>query len=173
MPPASRLPTPSNATARLRGAHPPATPAWTSAAAYALPRSRLLPRPADPVARLTLHAVRRMAAHGLRDGEVTQQMLAAFGVSFQRPLVLLRTLVFELSRTTARRITLAPPCCGRLTVDEARLLAVLSHAPLDEPRALRHLARLAGHAETPGVICAAAAYGWALADLGAPLGARR
>lgn len=143
---------------------------WASPAAYLAPRSRLVPGPTDPAARLTLYAIRRMAAHGLRDGEAARHIIAAFGLSFQRPLILLRTLAFELSRTTARKITLAPCCCARQTLDEARLLAVLTHAPRHEGRARRHLARLAGHGETPGVICAAAAYGWALADLGSPLG---
>jgi hypothetical protein len=134
------------------------------------PRSRhLLPAPEGEAARLTLHALRRMVSDGITDAWAAQAMIATFGAGFRRPLVLLRAVVLELSHDTARKITLAPACCRRMTRDEARILAVLRHAPADEPRARRHLARLTGTAQAPRALCTAAAYGWALRDLGAPL----
>jgi hypothetical protein len=126
----------------------------------------LLPAPQGDSARLTLYALRRMAVAGLNDAYAAQAMLSAFGAGFRRPLVLMRAVVMELARDSARPITVAPACCNRMTRDEARLLAVLRHAPADEPRARRHLTRLTATPEAPRALCTAAAYGWALRDLG-------
>lgn len=144
----------------------PAPEDWTRPAAYA---RRTLPRlvraPEDFSGRMTLFTLRRMGGHGLHDAHAANLMLDTFGLPFRRPLVLLRAVMLELSRMTVRPIKLAPCCCGRMTPDEARLLAVLRHGDSDPARAGRHLARLAGHAALP-VLSAAAAYGAALADLG-------
>lgn len=147
----------------------PATIDWTKPGAYRLHASqRLLPIPDEPAAHLTLYTLRRMVGHGLHDAQASSRMLAAFGLPFQRPLVLLRALVWELNRSARRKIILAPCCCPRMTLDEARLLATLRHARLDEPRAARHLTRLTGTRMAAGALCAATAYSWALADLGNP-----
>lgn len=133
-------------------------------------RHRMLPAPAGESDRLTLYALRRMALAGLNDAFAASAMVNQFGTGFRRPLLLLRATMLELSQRAARTIALAPGCCRRMTGDEARILAVLRHAPADEPRARRHLARLSGRAENPQVLCTASAYGWALRDLGRPLG---
>jgi len=148
----------------------PAAEDWTRPAAYtrrSMPR--LVRNPADAAGRITLFALRRMGAHGLHDAHAANLMLDTFGLPFRRPLVLLRAVMLELSRHTRRPIQLAPCCCGRMTLDEARLLAAMRHGATDAPRAARHLARLAGQVAPP-VLSAAAAYGAALADLGKPLG---
>lgn len=132
--------------------------------------ARLFAAPVAPTDRLTLMALRAMAGGGLNDAHAASAMLNAFGLNFRRPLVLLRVMVMELAAGAGRRIRLAPGCCRRMTADEARLLAVLRDAPTNEPRARRRLALLTGRAESPRVLCAAAAYGWALRDLGRPLG---
>lgn len=141
---------------------------WMTPAAYLAPRRqhRLLRMPETRAGRITLYATRRIGAHGLHDAQAASLMLEAFGLSFRRPLVLLRAVMLELSRATARPITLAPCCCRRMTRDEARLLAVLGNAHRDDIRARRHLARLAGR-DAPAVLFAAGAYGAALSDLGA------
>jgi hypothetical protein len=134
------------------------------------PRAQLLAAPQGATDRLTLFAARRMALAGLHDAVAANAMFNAFGLGFRRPLVLLRATMLELSGEAGRIIALAPGCCRRMTHDEARLLAVLRHAPADEPRARRHLARLTGRTESPRALCAASAYGWALRDLGRSLG---
>ena len=126
--------------------------------------------PENPAERLTLHAIRRMAAHGIRDAHAASTMVAAFGLGFQRPLVLLRAFMVEFAQSATRPVRLAPGCCGRMTLDEARLLAGLRYAGADEPRALRRLSRFCACGQTGGTLNAAAAYGAALADLGCPLG---
>lgn len=132
--------------------------------------SRFLPTPTCESARLTLRAVRRMAIGGIHDAYAATAILNAHGCAFRRPLVLLRATMAELATHARRRIVVAPWCCLRMTPDEARILAVLRHAPAEEARARRHLRRLTGVAEAPRVLCAASAYGWALRDLGHPLG---
>ncbi|MBC2665550.1 hypothetical protein H7F51_08445 [Novosphingobium flavum] len=133
-------------------------------------RRALLNAPQGAADRLTLFALRRMALAGLNDAVAANAMFNGFGIGFRRPLVLLRATMLELSAGAARTIALAPGCCRKMTADEARILAVLRHAPADEPRARRHLARLTGAEESPRVLCTASAYGWALRDLGRPLG---
>ena len=130
----------------------------------------LVPLPCDHAARLTLFSVRRIAGHGLRDAQAASRMMAAFGLPFRRPLVLMRTTMFELSRASQKTIRLAPCCFPRMTSDEATLLAAFARARLNEPAALANLHALAGEdAALAGTLCAAAAYSWALADLGCPL----
>lgn len=145
-------------------------PAPSSAPRRSGPRQPLLPAPTAAVERVTLFALRRMALAGLGDAMAASAMLNHFGIGFRRPLLLLRATMLELSAGAERTIALAPGCCRRMTRDEARILAVLRHAPADEPRARRHLARLTGAAQSPRVLCTAGAYGWALRDLGRPLG---
>lgn len=130
----------------------------------------LVPLPADSASRLTLYCLRRMAAHGLRDAQAASRMMATFGLPFRRPLVLLRTAIFELSRVSYRTIRLAPCCHPRMTADEAVLLAALREAGRDERAAIAHLHGLAGDAQLAGTLCAAAAYAQALTDLGCPFG---
>ncbi len=141
-----------------------------TAAPLARRRHLLLPAPTAATDRLTLYALRRMAMAGLNDAFAASAMVNHFGTGFRRPLLLLRATMLELSQGACRTIALAPGCCRRMTHDEARILAVLRHAPADETRARRHLARLSGRAESPQVLCTASAYGWALRDLGRPLG---
>ena len=83
----------------------------------------LLPNcmPACDNRRLLLYVFRRVAAHGLNDAHGAHAMLTVFGRSYRRPLVLLRAFAAELSRVSARRLTVAPCCCPRLTVAEATI----------------------------------------------------
>jgi len=140
---------------------------WTRPQAYR--SAGLLPAPQGEGARLTLFALRRIAMAGLADAHAAEAMVRNFGLGFRRPLLLLRTIMLELSHGARRTIVLAPCCCGRITRDEGRLLLALRHAPLNEARARRHLARLTRPDAGDRVLCAAAAYGWALRDLARPV----
>ncbi|MFM6930664.1 MAG: DUF6628 family protein [Novosphingobium sp.] len=134
------------------------------------PRCQLpLPLPDDEVLRLVLRIMRRMAAHGLRDAQAALLAIDGFGQGFRRPLVLLRAFVAELAQSSRRRITVAPSCALRMTLDEARLIGVLataSHAP-DCARA--HLRDLADRHDVCHPLSAALAIASALGDLGRPL----
>lgn len=142
----------------------------TGPAGSAPPSARLFKAPCSQSDRITLFAIRAMATGGLADARAASTLLNAFGLHFRRPLILLRAVMVELTSGTARRIAVAPGCCQRLTGDEARLLAALRHAPANEVRARRRLAALTGRRENPRLLCVSAAYGWALRDLGRPLG---
>lgn len=157
------LPRPLPAPANQNGP----VPDWTRAGAYR-PRG-LVRAPTGDSARLTLFAMRRIALAGLADAHAAEAMLRHFGLGFRRPLILLRTVMLELSHGARRPVLLAPCCCGRMTRDEARLLFALRHAPLAERRARRHIAAMSRDDAADRVICAAAAYGWALRDLGRAL----
>lgn len=106
----------------------------------------LLPHslPADPNTRIQLVAIRRMAAHGLRDAQASLLMLRWFGLDYRRRLVLLRALIHELAQVSRRTIQLAPCCAGRMTADEALLIRVLEQVgndPADAASALIELTK--------------------------------
>ena len=128
-----------------------------------------LPAPSDPIQRLALFAVRRMAAHGIRDAHAAQMMLTSFGINFRRPLVLLRAYMVELSQVSRRTITIAPCCTLRMTIDEARIVGILATAASNPANAAQHLRCLTGSRAISSPLSVAAAFSAALADLGRPL----
>lgn len=131
----------------------------------------LLPHPAPMAgsARLLLFAIRRVAAHGLDDAHAAHAMLCGFGMSFRRPLVLLRALMAEASRVSSRRILIAPCCCPRMTDAEATLLAAIATADGDIHGAHGLLAAMLGVSDCLGTLSSAQALGQAFTDLGKPL----
>lgn len=128
-----------------------------------------LPLPGDGMQRLALFAVRRMAAHGIRDAYAASLMVNTFGINFRRPLVLLRAFITELARCSDRTITVAPCCALRMTRDEAALVGVLAVAASNPACASNHLRALAGGDEISAPLSLAAAFNAALADAGLPL----
>jgi hypothetical protein len=132
---------------------------------------QLLPlaTPDDRMQRLALFAVRRMAAHGVRDAYAANLLFSNFGIHFRRPLVLLRAFMIELSQASKRTITIAPCCALRMTVDEGRIVGVLANAASDRASAARQLRELAGDSAISSPLSVAAAFSSALADLGQPL----
>ena len=96
------------------------------------PSPALLPHvaPASPYLRLALFAIRRMAVGGIADAHAAHAIFTGFGLGYRRPLVLLRTLMTELSRVSTVKLTVAPYCCPRVTRDEAMLLNSIAEAPL-------------------------------------------
>jgi len=126
-------------------------------------------QPEDPGARLLLFALRQMGANGLTDASAAHAFVTSFGKSFQRPLVLLRALVAEMSASSARPIQIAPWCCPRMTAGEGALLAILGRVRYNSDAALLLLDDLLGVRESLGVLATAHALANAFADLGLPL----
>ncbi len=118
---------------------------------------------------LLLYCIRRMGAHGLYDACAANMMLSLFGMSYRRPLVMLRAFVMETARGAEKRITITGCCCARMTLDEARLLEAVSSA-LNDPRGAGLLLRQAmGCADSLGALSSAQAVCQAFNDLGQPL----
>lgn len=127
-------------------------------------------QPDDPGQRLLLFAFRQMGAHGLDDACAAHAFVTAFGKGFRRPLILLRTLVMELSAASARPISIAPWCCPRMTPSEDAMLTVLRKAMTSDAAAHLLLADLLGVRDAAGPLATATALAIAFADLGMPLG---
>jgi hypothetical protein len=119
--------------------------------------------------RLLLFAIRRVASGGLNDAHAANALLSAFGLAYRRPLVLLRAMMAELSRVSARKILVAPCCCPRMTAAESSLLEAVSSAVDDAFGAHRLLCAMLGKDNCLGALSSAQALGQAFADLGRPL----
>lgn len=118
-----------------------------------------LPLPEGRSERLVLVAMRRMAAHGIRDAHAALLMLDLFGARFRRPLVLLRAFMLEFARASQRSIRIAPCCSLRMTRDEGRLIEALRLAAGDPALAGEILADLSGNACVCEPLSAAAVFG--------------
>lgn len=132
---------------------------------HALPRLQ----PEDPGARLLLFGIRQLGANGLSDAAAAHAFVTAFGKGFRRPLLLLRTLMAEMSAASSGPIQIAPWCCARMTAAEGALLDVIACAPLDPERARLLLADLLGARRVDGILATAHALSNAFADAGLPL----
>lgn len=131
----------------------------------ALPRLQ----PDDPGARLLLFGIRQMGAGGLSDAAAAHAFVTAFGRDFRRPLILLRSLMAEMSTASAGPIQIAPWCCARMTAAESATIEIIARAPYDPARAHVLLADLLGVRQVDGVLATAHALANAFADLGLPL----
>lgn len=100
-----------------------------------------LPLPARRHQTLGLVILRRLAGHGLHDARATMLALDAAGGNFRKLLALARALVVDLSRTSRRKILLAPCCAAGMTRDEGLLMALVGGAGLDVHGALTDDAR--------------------------------
>ena len=100
-----------------------------------------LPLPARRHQTLALVLIRRMATHGLHDARASMLALDAAGTDFRKLLVLARALVLDLSRSSRRKIRLAPCCAAGMTRDEGLLMAMIGGAGLDVHGALTDDAR--------------------------------
>ncbi|URW76508.1 hypothetical protein M9980_04640 [Sphingomonas donggukensis] len=117
-----------------------------------------------------LFACRQMGAHGLEDASAAHAFLIALGKDFRRPLVLLRTLMMELSAAATRPIRIAPWCCCRMTGSEAALIDVLGRSLSNEHAAHLLLADMLGVRHAGGPLATATALAIAIADQGMPIG---
>lgn len=124
-----------------------------------------LPLPNGRMERTVLFALRRMAAHGVRDANAAWLMLDLFGVRFRRPLVLLRAFLLELAHASHGPIRIAPCCTPRMTADEELMLQALFGSANDiaaAEDALRRLTRDAGVGEP---LSAAAVFARVMTEL--------
>ena len=101
-------------------------------------------QPEDPGVRLLLFGVRQTGANGLHDASTAHAFLVAFGKAFRRPLMLLRTLMHEMSGMATGPVQIAPWCCPRMTGSEAMLLSVLARTRTSPATANMLLADLLG-----------------------------
>ena len=127
-------------------------------------------QPEDPGARLLLFGVRQMGAHGIHDACVAHAFVTAFGKDFQRPLILLRALMQEMSAVSAGTIQIAAWCCPRMTGAEAALLEVIGRVGTQPQSAALLLADLLAVRDASGVLVTAHALANAFADLALPIG---
>ncbi len=152
--------------------HPPESqPSYGPAPQSAASTDRLLPHnaPDDSGARLFLMGVRRIGIGGLNDAQAASMMIGAFGLSFRRPLLLLRALMAELARASHQSIMIAPSCCCRMTAAESMLLGAVTRAN-EKPRLAHDIfCRLCGIDNAIGVLSSAQALSQAFADLGRPI----
>lgn len=130
-----------------------------------------LPRlqPEDAGSRLLLFGIRQVGAGGLHDAATAHAFVTAFGKGFRRPLLLLRTLMAEMSATSSGPIQIAPWCCGRMTPNEGALLDLLAASVTDPARARVLLADLLGARHVDDILATAAALATSFTDLGLPL----
>ncbi|NML05295.1 DUF6628 family protein [Sphingomonas sp. G-3-2-10] len=123
----------------------------------------------DPGARLMLFGIRQMGAHGLNDACAAHAFVTAFGRGFQRPLVLLRALMAEMSAASARPVQIAPWCCPRMTAAESALLSALGRVRTNPQAASLLLGDLLGLRDPGGIVATTHALSNAFADMGLPL----
>ena len=124
-----------------------------------------LPLPADRTGRMVLVAMRRMAAHGIRDAHAAWLMLDLFGARFRRPLVLLRAFMLEFAQASHRSIRIAPCCSLRMTQDEGLLIDALNLAADHPHLAEDALVRLSGNPCICEPLSAAAVFSRAVAEI--------
>jgi hypothetical protein len=127
------------------------------------------PLPFDDAGRVLLFAIRRMAAGGLDDAHAAHILFIRFRMAHRRPLVLLRALMLELSRTAQQPIQVAPCCCPRMTAAEATLIDTIRIAILDPHAAHDMVSDIAGTPDCLGALTTAQAVSEAFADGGLPL----
>jgi len=124
---------------------------------------------AEPVHIFFLRVVRLMAISGVNDARAASMLFNQYGRNHRRLLILMRAMMLELARTSHRQIKLAPPCCGRITRDEAIILSALGRRD-DEFAACHEDACVL--LEREGALGAATCFqavANCLADLGTPL----
>ena len=127
-------------------------------------------QPEDAGARLLLFGIRQIGMHGLHDACAAHAFVTAFGKDFQRPLILLRALMQEMSAISAGPIQIAPWCCARMTGAEAALLEVIGRVRTSPGTSAVLLADMLGVRDATGVLITAHALANAFADLALPLG---
>jgi hypothetical protein len=143
----------------------------TTAPSLSLALAEMLPhgRPAQADRLLLLYGIRRTGAQGLHDAATAHAFMTAFGSHFRRPLLLLRALMAEVSKTSASPIQIAPCCCPRMTGGEAALLEVIGSVETQPERADLLLRDLLGVRHAGGTAATAHLLALAFREGGRPL----
>jgi hypothetical protein len=123
-----------------------------------------LPLPDGRIERSVLFAMRRMAAHGVRDVSAAWLILDLFSTGFRRPLVLLRAFMLELAHAATGPIRVAPCCAPRMTEHEGLIMLALFGAAGDMASAEDALAQLTGRNQVFEPLSAAAVFGRAIGE---------
>ena len=123
-----------------------------------------LPLPDGRIERSVQFAVRRMAAHGVRDVSAAWLILDVFSTGVRRPLVLLRAFMLELAHASTAPIRVAPCCAPRMTEHEGLIMLALFGASRDMTAAEDALAQLTGNARVFEPLSAAAVFGRAIGE---------
>lgn len=126
-------------------------------------------QPEDAGVRLLIFGMRQIGANGLQDACAAHAFVTAFGKGFQRPLVLLRALMQELSATSAGPIPIAPWCCPRMTGAEVALIRVIGRVRENPHASAILLADVLSVRDATGVLVTAHALANAFADMGLPI----
>lgn len=124
-----------------------------------------LPLPDTRSERTTLFAVRRMAAHGVRDVSAAWLLIDFYSTGFRRPLVLLRAFMLELAHSARAPIRVAPCCTPRMTRDEGLIIGTLRFAATDLAAAEDSLAELAQSPQVSEPLSAAAVFARVTAEI--------
>jgi hypothetical protein len=122
-----------------------------------------------PAGLFFLRIVRMMAVGGVNDARAASLLLSQFGANYRRPLVLIRAMMLELSRASRRKILLAPPCCGRITADEALMLSALERSDAEFALCHADALKLLDRDIAIGPATCFQAVSHCFADLGAPI----
>lgn len=133
--------------------------------------SPLLPHaaPASPYRRLLLFGIRRMAVGGINDAHAAHAIFTGFGLSYRRPLMLLRALMADVSHVANARLRIAHCCCPRMTEDEAILLDSIAEAARQPVQSHERLCRLLHVPTCQSVLASGEVVAAAFTDLGMPL----
>lgn len=132
---------------------------------HALPRIQ----PEEAGARLILFGIRQIGAGGLHDAATAHAFVTAFGKGFRRPLLLLRTMMAEMSVAASGPIQIAPWCFPRMTPAEGTLLDILALSHSNPLRCRLLLADLLGARQVDAILATATALATSFADMGLPL----
>ena len=125
--------------------------------------------PECPYSRLLLFGVRRIAAAGLNDAHATHAFFTGFGLSYRRPIILLRAFMAESARIASTRLMVAPCCCPRMTNAEYGLLSAILVANEEPGTAHEWLSTLLNVRDCLGLVTSAQAVAASFADNGMPL----
>ncbi|ODP39463.1 DUF6628 family protein [Sphingomonas turrisvirgatae] len=126
-------------------------------------------QPEGAGSRLLLFGIRQIGSSGLYDAATAHAFVTAFGKGFRRPLLMLRTLMAEMSGAASGPIQIAPWCCARVTPNEGALLDLIALSTTDPCRARILLADLLGARHVDGMLATSAGLAQAFSDLGLPL----
>ena len=131
----------------------------------------LLPHaaPASPYRRLLLFAIRRMAVGSINDAHAAHAIFTGFGLSYRRPLMLLRALMAAVSHVANATPRVTHCCCPRMTGDEAILLDSIAEAARRPVQSHERLCGLLQVPTCPSVLASGEAVAVAFTDLGMPL----
>lgn len=123
----------------------------------------------EPTHLFFLRIFRLMAIGGVNDARAVSMLMGQYGRNHRRPLMLIRAMMLELSRVSNRQIKLAPPCCNRMTRDEALILMALARPEAEFAACHADACMLLDRENALGAATCFRAVANCLSDMGTPL----